>query len=565
LVNCFLIDTRVKTDLKLTINILTKLTEEKETSENISQKLLVPTKRNDKKLVLKPIENCMYFEGRIDDDTSENGRALDDKEERVFIAHEDITSHLAKTLGLSSLKSRLVDASEFGFEECGQHEPITQRIKNILDEYPDDSAIFRELIQNADDAGANVIHFVLDLRKNDNFKPNRLLDPEMAAWQGTALWAYNDAKFEESDFENIQKLGGQTKADIAEKIGKFGVGFNSVYHMTDVPSFVSDKFIVFFDPYASNLKTHIKNKARPGIKIDFTTNKNLWKFKDQFDPYEGLFGCHLTTNPAPFEGTLFRLPFRQKVPNQEIKISEKIYAQTMVETLKESFQNSVGKLLLFTQSVSTVSFKIIPENSKSAPNMSDEVLVKKKLFKRFRDFSLKNDLPTTKIFHQASVLKTATKVLESSTEFDKLCPTPSQSAVIEMSKTAKGQKQKSSFFLVTSTVGIQSSFDMASTEHGKKTGLLPCGGVASELEIKKNGKNVYFIPKETKGEVFCFLPLLVPSGLPGVIVIKVFLLSQITFCKLQTVSFFRINVRNIVLNFVPSHWICLTIIACHGC
>jgi sacsin len=350
-------------------------------------------------------------------------------------------------------------------------------------------------------------------------------------------------------------LGGQTKADIAEKIGKFGVGFNSVYHLTDVPSFVSDKFIVFFDPYASNLKTHIKNKARPGIKIDFTTNKNLWKFKDQFDPYEGIFGCHLTTNPAPFEGTLFRLPFRQKVPNQEIKISEKIYDQEMVEALKKSFQNSVAKLLLFTQSVSTVSFKIIPENSKSAPNMSDELLVEKNLFKSFRDFSLKNDLPTTKIFHQASVLKTARKVLESSIEFT---ATPSQSAVIEMLKTAKGQKQENSYFLVTSTVGIQSSFDMASTEHGKKTGLLPCGGVASELEIKKNGKNVFFIPKETKGEVFCFLPLLVLSGLPGATVIKVFPLSQITFCMLQIVSFFRINLSSIALNFAPSQWVCLT-------
>jgi len=548
LVKCFCnIDARTKNDLKLTINILTTLAEKMTNSENVPPNLLVPIKRNDKKLVLKPIENCMYFEGRIDDDTSENGRALDDKEERVFIAHEDITSHLAKNLRLSSLNSRLVDASEFGFEECGQHEPITQRIKNILDEYPDDSAIFRELIQNADDAGANVVHFVLDLRKNENFEPNRLLDPQMAAWQGSALWAYNDAKFEESDFENIQKLGGQTKADIAEKIGKFGVGFNSVYHLTDVPSFVSDKFIVFFDPYASNLKTHIKNKARPGIKIDFTTNKNLWKFKDQFEPYEGLFGCHLTSkfdaNPAPFEGTLFRLPFRQEVPNQETKISEKIYDRKMAESLKKSFEDSVSKLLLFTQSVSTVSLKIIPEKSKSVANMSDEVLVEKKLLRSLRDFS-RTDLPTTKIFRQASVLKTARKVLKSSTKVTK---TPSQSAVVGMSKTTKGQRRENSFFLVTSTVGIRSSFDMASTELGKNTGLLPCGGVASELELKKNGNSFYFIPKETKGEVFCFLPLLVSSGLPGVIVLnKIFPLSLITICKLQIVSFFRINLRTIL-------------------
>ena len=32
--------------------------------------------------------------------------------------------------------------------------------------------------------------------------------------------------------------------------GRFGLGFNCVYHFTDVPSFVSGDYLVTFDPHA---------------------------------------------------------------------------------------------------------------------------------------------------------------------------------------------------------------------------------------------------------------------------------------------------------------------------
>jgi sacsin len=34
------------------------------------------------------------------------------------------------------------------------------------------------------------------------------------------------------------------------KIGRFGIGFNAVYHWTDLPSFVSTNFLVMLDPQA---------------------------------------------------------------------------------------------------------------------------------------------------------------------------------------------------------------------------------------------------------------------------------------------------------------------------
>ena len=46
------------------------------------------------------------------------------------------------------------------------------------------------------------------------------------------MLAYNDAMFTDEDWTNIQKLKRSDKRTDPLKIGKFGVGFNSVFHVT---------------------------------------------------------------------------------------------------------------------------------------------------------------------------------------------------------------------------------------------------------------------------------------------------------------------------------------------
>ena len=87
----------------------------------------------------------------------------------------------------------------------------------------------QEIIQNADDAGARIVHFYLDGRQHGT---HSLVNPELARFQGPALLAYNDAKFEDSDWEGIQNLQQSGKVEDPFKVGKFGIGFNSVYHIT---------------------------------------------------------------------------------------------------------------------------------------------------------------------------------------------------------------------------------------------------------------------------------------------------------------------------------------------
>ena len=86
--------------------------------------------------------------------------------------------------------------------------------------------------------------------------------------------------------------------------GRFGLGFNAVYNLTDLPSFVSGDHVVLFDPHARHLPGI--SPAQPGLKISFTRADLLAQFPDAFRPYLQ-FGCNFRSH---FPGTLFRLPLR---------------------------------------------------------------------------------------------------------------------------------------------------------------------------------------------------------------------------------------------------------------
>jgi sacsin len=295
-------------DLKTVVSVLEWLA-----ANAKSDQILLPIQRVDQKLELKPILECMYYNDWTGDDLEDCSNELDG---RVYVVHHDVSKNLAQMLGVPSMANQMLGADEFGFEEFGQNEPLTQRIKNILEDYPDTVGIFKELLQNADDAGATEVVFVVDHRSNID-SVTGLIDPGMKDCHGSALWAYNNAEFTEADFVNIQKLGGQTKTDLVDKIGRFGIGFNAVYHVTDVPSFVSGNQVVFFDPYTTHLNGSIRNKTKPGLKIDFMKSKLLQKFRGQFKPFDDMFGCRIIPSQdkavTSLKGTLFRLPFRTRL------------------------------------------------------------------------------------------------------------------------------------------------------------------------------------------------------------------------------------------------------------
>jgi hypothetical protein len=90
------------------------------------------------------------------------------------------------------------------------------------DFYPDRAHFVYELLQNAEDAGATEIAFTLT--------PERL------------VCEHNGRAFTLADVTSITGLHDSTKANAQDKIGKFGVGFKSVFVYTQAPSVRSGDF-----------------------------------------------------------------------------------------------------------------------------------------------------------------------------------------------------------------------------------------------------------------------------------------------------------------------------------
>ena len=94
-----------------------------------------------------------------------------------------------------------------------------------------DSPNAQELIQNADDAKASRVAFLVDPREHG---VEDLMKDELACFQGPALVAWNNAKFEKEDWENLGRLDQSSKEAEVLKVGRFGIGFQSTHHVTGV-------------------------------------------------------------------------------------------------------------------------------------------------------------------------------------------------------------------------------------------------------------------------------------------------------------------------------------------
>ena len=497
----------VADDQKLSRDILHWIVRDgKPLDSELRKSLLVPIITWDNTLRLVPCSDCNFCDATW---LKKGGSELPIKSQFPMI-HSTISSNVASLLGVPPISTRITCAEPLGIEQTGPHEPITTRLQNILNEYKQGAGVFKELVQNADDAGASEVQFVLDWR---NHPTERLLSPGMADCQGPALLVYNNAVFTDDDLKNISKLAGATKKEDLDKIGRFGLGFSSVYHFTDVPSFITGRFAVFFDPHTTHLQTHISSASKPGIKVDLAVNPaSLNCFCDQFVPFNGLFGCDTTPPKHPdeffFQGTLFRFAFRSK----RGEISDKIYSKEEIRCLIRSFQETSSCLLLFAQHVKRVAILEIDKNyvDPGSPRV---------LFEMCKE-TVNVHQPDKKFGREPTFLKscaTWTRQTAGQSSALKSASSPKRSEVVSISSKAASRdgtnSERSVKWLVTSCLGTGHSFQLATSEEGRKQGLLSASGIAGRIS-SKDDKEGLLNPEAVSGEVFCFLPLSIPSGLP---------------------------------------------------
>ena len=350
----------VRRDLHLAVDILNELACE-QLSPDLQRKILLPVRVRDNSYVqLELVEHCMYTEQKEWLYSAGQG-----EEKNYYYVHCSVPSVTVERLGVPSLTHRMLDPDELSIgEEFGQEEKLTTRLSRLLEDYKDGLAVLKELVQNADDAGATDVRFLYDERTNEDAM-TFLIDEGMKKCQGPALWVYNDATFKDEDFVNITKLNEATKVNDTEKIGRFGLGFNAVYNLTDVPMFVSKHYFVILDPNTWHLGTMIKNKRKPGIKINLNKDvQKLQTFKNQFKPFSGIFGCDLTLDKEDnsYDGTLFRFPLRTREQAAVSEIRDKCYDDHEMRKLLEMFLKRANMLLLFTQNVFRVGVYFLPKS-----------------------------------------------------------------------------------------------------------------------------------------------------------------------------------------------------------
>ncbi|KAF9436498.1 hypothetical protein BGZ76_003753 [Entomortierella beljakovae] len=289
--------------------------------------------------------------------------------------NDDITRTVAEKLAIRMLSAQYWnDTQDSTFEGWAQEEDIMDRIRNILNDYLPTSVVV-EFLQNAADAKATKCCFMLDQR---SFQSKSLLSEEMKVWQGPALVIYNDAEFSTEDFQALCKLGAGSKRGDPSKIGRHGLGFNSVYHFTDVPSVVSGSFIGFFDPKKAFLpKIMVKGRkvAQGGQRCDFTKLAGD-TYADQLEPYKGLFGCDMK---SPFKGTIFRIPLRSiDTRTEDMKgqqIGKEWSCDNMLAMLK-SWVEDANVATLFLETINTIELGVISHT----PSESDFRWTVKKYF-----------------------------------------------------------------------------------------------------------------------------------------------------------------------------------------
>ena len=319
----------------------------------------------------------------------------------------------------------------------------------------------------------------------------------LAQFQGPALLVYNDSVFRESDFASISSVGDSAKREQVGKTGRFGVGFNAVYHLTDMPSFISGRHAVFFDPHATYLPN--VSSANPGKRVDFVNNDVFAKHRDQFAPFLA-FGCDARSEYA---GTLFRFPLRTKAQAARSKLSKASYDTADVRALLRDFADEAVLDMLFLKTVAAVEISEW-RGGDDAPTAR---------------FVAKTPSPSAALvsargaFARASAAhaeKGAQARIEPETasRFDVTFETSEGDASASNATRARA-------FVVAQALGAAPLRALVTTGREKfGMRLVPWAAVAAELDTGSDGDDDASASREPSGRAFCFLPLPVRTGLP---------------------------------------------------
>ena len=174
-----------------------------------------------------------------------------------------------------------------GISEIGEWEGLHKTLSLF---YPDSAHFVFELLQNAEDAGASKVRFEL-LNESLIFKHNGSKD------------------FNKKDIKSITGIGSSSKKEDTNTIGKFGVGFKSVFAYTTTPQIYSKsinfKIENLFIPSLIEPKSIDKGYTTkfifPFDSVDKSKEDAFMEVKKLFDELLfTIFDAYIQVNILPF-------------------------------------------------------------------------------------------------------------------------------------------------------------------------------------------------------------------------------------------------------------------------
>jgi sacsin len=233
----------------------------------------------------------------------------------------------------------------------GQRERLTVRLKGLVRQYQRGPGIIKEFLQNADDARAEHLRIVMDWRDHGSDLPTGSALREVL---GPALLIANDAEFTDEDFVSIRHIGESEKRVARAKTGRFGLGFNTAYNVTDYPSFLSREWMFCFDPHGDAVSERPDDHGRGFALTDLAARHPTWLRSFEaagFDP-----------GTDSYHGTIFRLPLRSSERAKISEISPEPFDKGTFRDIVESFIEEGPNMLLFTRHILDVTLDEIPAN-----------------------------------------------------------------------------------------------------------------------------------------------------------------------------------------------------------
>ncbi|TFK35891.1 hypothetical protein BDQ12DRAFT_267709 [Crucibulum laeve] len=222
-------------------------------------------------------------------------------------------------------------------EGFGQNVDPTAAIRAILGSYPFSIGLLRELLQNSDDARATEQVFVLDHRQHGL---SSLYDQRLQSTQGPAFLAYNNALFVDEDWRALQNIHRSSKKADTSKIGKYGIGFRSCFHVTDNPQILSGSSLAILDPLSSF-------SDEGGAKFDYVAAPG--QYHDQLSCFDMFLAQQ--HNNISFHGSVIRLPLR----TTGSEISNKVVQPHEIAQLFHDFvSEEIGISMLFLKHISSI-------------------------------------------------------------------------------------------------------------------------------------------------------------------------------------------------------------------